>query len=261
MRYALVLSMVFLIVLTGCTSIPEELPDHPVVVDSVRETAAPEITVQEKSSIPKPVRVEETTITAGKPELESYRIEDDILLFTNIDGETYRAPLSRLRYQEGSTRANYTIQRGDYVVVLSDGVARILRYISTEAGKKKVVFLDGETTIETYYLPVQAQIRELIGRSHGQRPRSGVSTSAEDLITLNFDEVRQLNPTVSFDEYADTQTIGIGELSIAGRDYRYYIGYSAGSPLSLDLDGDGEIKGKKMPLLTKSGETVLLWKR
>lgn len=243
-----VVALVLVLLLIGCRSVPIAIPEKAASNDSY---SPPQIQVEVV-----PIKVAEETVTRGQPELESYSILDGTLKFVNKAGEGYHAPLKTLRYIEGKDRLDYTVRQGDYILVDAGEMSKAVKYLRIEPAKNKIVFLDGDLNVESYYIPVLTEIRSLIGRSYGQKPRSGVSTQPDLIAGISWEEVQKLNPTVTFDEFADTQTIGVGEVELDGYPFRYHISYSAGNPISIDLDGDKKINGKKILLLTQIGDKV-----
>ncbi|MEK6874448.1 MAG: hypothetical protein AABX52_01720 [Nanoarchaeota archaeon] len=263
MRLSLLfLTFIILSLITACSSVPYSIDDRRI--PSAKQKHIPEpakiILVTEHSSNPQSIRVEEKTLMAGKPDLENYNIEDGILSFINTKGETYLAPLNKIKYQEGSTRINYTLYPGDYALI-DNGTSKLIKYANTETSKKRVTFYDGDKRIDTYYDSIIQDIHTVVNRQYGELSRSGISKQAVELTKLTWEKAHTLNPKLLFDEYADTQTIGSGDLQINGKFYRFYVGYYAGTPLSLDLDGDTHINAKKISLHPASGETIQLWNK
>ncbi len=243
------LALIFVLLLAGCTTVPVEMPDKGNTPNTTY--AAPQIQVEVA-----PIKVAEKTVVQGQPELESFSILDGTLKFVNKAGEVYHSPLKTLHYIEGKDRLEYEIRQGDYMLVDANEISKAVKYLRIEPAKNKIIFLDGELPVESYYIPVLAEVRSLVGRSYGQKPRSGVSTQSDRISGITWEEVQELNPTVTFDEFADTQTIGVGEVELDGYSFRYYISYSAGNPISMDLDGDKKINGKKVLLVTQIGDKV-----
>ncbi len=195
-------------------------------------SCAEEAVVLEESPPQKPVVVtsviERTTDisvledTVPTP-LNDYSLTEQGLSFTNKLRQTFYADLERLHTKEAENRTQFIVNKGHGLLLDKGEQSFVVRYESIDTRKWEVVFVlmtEEETKIVSTYTPITTEAY----------PES--------------------NP----EEYANSLTIGKGEIVISDYHFPYSVGNKAGNPLAVDLNGDYTVNGARVLVHSKSGE-------
>ena len=215
--------------------------------------------VQEAVVVPVKERIVETGINIIEDRIPTpisdYSISDSGLTFTNRDGYTYYAPMERLHNKEPKDRSRFLINKGHYFLLDKGRKSHILRYEKIDTTRKEIhlnLTRENEKQIVLPYEIVDVDLRSIMGGKIGEIGMSGVSQGFNKDMT--YDDIVQINPDITIEQYADSKTIGKAILDIDGWRFDVFIGYKAGNPIVVDLNGDRHVDGAETKVHTKSDE-------
>ena len=247
MRGSLILLIIVLIVLASCAN-----PLIPVINITSDDALVAQIQpVGEKSM---DVKVVEDTIHTA---VSDFTLTEESLTFTNRLRQVYYAPIDYLHTVESDNRAHFTINKGHYALLDKSANSFVVEYESIDTRKKEVIFKlnkGDEPRITVQYEEVLENVRSIIGVSDGKFSRGGIEVSRGYYGELEFEEMKEKNPKVTWDQFADSKTLGAGKLEINGLTFPFYVGYKAGNPLSMDLNGNGIIAQERIKVNTRLGK-------
>jgi len=271
MRFKILFLMMLFVFLLGCSG--EEPVDEINIVEDKQEPVEDPVEVVDAME---DVEVVEKQIVQAPPEPEEeleqdFKIEKHSITFLNVKDTTYVVPDEKRYFKEGRDRTHFHIEEGSYIVLGVGDETRVLWFYEMDTTMKRLRFREvQERNIEhiTYYKYVEANIKDLLTNKGTIENHSGskslrTTTSASIGSRKGFyqpdtfGEVLELNPDADFELFADTKTLGKGVLKIKNfGNFSFFVGLQPGTPIVMDLNGDGEVNQTKISLVTKNGNVI-----
>ena len=148
--------------------------------------------------------------------INDYSLTEDGLSFTNKKRQTFYTGLERLHTKESVNDTFFIINQGHTFLLDKGEESFLVRYEAIDTRREEITFV--------------------------------LSTQPERTLTTRYETITQENTL------EDQLTLGKGTLVVDGLSFPFTIGYKAGNPLAIDLNGDYTINGERALIHTKSGE-------